>query len=550
MRCSADGTGHLTETSRVAPMDLTERFPAEYRESASWHTLQAADVLKQLATRDTGLSAGESLRRLQIHGPNELQAFARSSAWHTLAAQFKNVFVVILLVATLLSGLLGHGLEAAAICVIVLFAVLLGFIQEYRAERALEALREMAAPIGHAIRDGVELVVPARDLVPGDLIVLRAGDRVPADARVTMALNLSVDEAALTGESAAVDKSPAPLEEPDLSLGDRRNMAYAGTLITRGRGQAVVVATGMSTEFGRISRLVQTVESGRTPLQDNLDRLGAILGKAALVIVAVIVALGVWRGVPPLEMFIFGIALAVAVVPEALPAVVTISLAIGVRRMVKRQALVRRLPVVETLGSTSAICSDKTGTLTRNEMTVRRVSTGDGALDVTGVGYAPVGEFLEDGIAVPPARSVTELLRAALLSSDARVLLDERERWHVEGDPTEGALVVAAEKAALDQSSVNAAQPRRHEIAFTSERRRMTTLHEMADGSLVAYSKGAVDAVLPDCATWEREGAKLHCTHPIVRRCWPSSATWPRTASASSRLRANGTRVPTMQSGR
>ena len=477
--------------------------------SASWHTLPTADVLKELGTDDTGLSPGEARRRLEIHGPNELQAFERSSAWHTLAAQFKNVLVVILLAATLLSGLLGHGLEAAVIAVIVLFAVLLGFVQEYRAERALQALREMAAPIGHAIRGGVELAVPARDLVPGDLIVLRAGDRVPADARVSVAVNLSIDEAALTGESAAVDKSSTPLGEPGLPLGDRRNMAYAGTLITRGRGQAVVVATGMSTEFGGISRLVQTVESGRTPLQENLDRLGSILGKAALVIVAIIVVLGMWRGIPPLEMFIFGIALAVAVVPEALPAVVTISLAIGVRRMVKRQALVRRLPVVETLGSTSAICSDKTGTLTRNEMTVRHISTGDGSVDVSGVGYDPVGEFLKDGVPVQPLPSVIELLRAALLSSDARVLLDERGRWHVEGDPTEGALVVAAEKVRLDQSSVNEAQPRRHEIAFTSERRRMTTLHDIGGGSLVAYSKGAVDAVLPDCTTCERDGREV-----------------------------------------
>jgi Ca2+-transporting ATPase len=275
----------------------------------------------------------------------------------------------------------------------------------------------------------------------------------------------------------------------------------------------------MSTEFGRISRLVQTVESGRTPLQENLDRLGSILGKAALVIVAVIVVLGMWRGIPPLEMFIFGIALAVAVLPEALPAVVTISLAIGVRRMVKRQALVRRLPVVETLGSTSAICSDKTGTLTRNEMTVRRISTGDGSVDVCGVGYDPVGEFLKDGVPVQPVPSVIELLRAALLSSDARVLLDERGRWHVEGDPTEGALVVAAEKVRLDQSSANEAQPRRHEIAFTSERRRMTTLHDVGSVSLVAYSKGAVDAVLPDCATWERDGRE-DPLHQSDREAW------------------------------
>ena len=478
-------------------------------EFASWHNLESADVLNQLTTPEAGLSVDEARRRLEIHGPNELQAFERSSAWHTLAAQFKNVLVVILLAATVLSGLLGHGLEAAVIAVIVLFAVLLGFIQEYRAERALEALREMAAPVGHAIRGGIEVAVAARELVPGDLIVLRAGDRVPADSRVTIAVNLSIDEAALTGESAAVDKSPVRLDSADLPLGDRRNMVYAGTLVTRGRGQAVVVATGMSTEFGRISRLVQTVESGRTPLQENLDRLGSILGKAALVIVAAIVALGLWRGMPPLEMLIFGIALAVAVVPEALPAVVTISLAIGVRRMVKRQALVRRLPVVETLGSTSSICSDKTGTLTRNEMTVRQLGTADSVVNVSGVGYDPIGEFLKGGVAVQPAASVTELLRAAVLSSDARVLLDERGRWHVEGDPTEGALIVAAEKAGLDQAALNDQQPRRHEIAFTSERRRMTTLHDVGLGEMVAYSKGAVDVVLPDCSVVERDGREV-----------------------------------------
>jgi len=476
--------------------------------SAPWHNLEVPDVLERLATQTVGLSAEEARRRLELHGPNELLAVERSSAWRMLVAQFKNVLVVILLAATLLSGWLGHVLEAGVIAAIVSFAVLLGFIQEYRAERALEALRGMAAPIDHAIRGGVELAVPARQLVPGDLILLRAGDRVPADARVTLAVNLSIDEAPLTGESTVAEKSALWLDAADLPLGDRSNMAYAGTLVTRGRGQAVVVATGMGTEFGHISRMVQTVESGRTPLQENLDRLGSMLGQSALVVVAIIVALGVWRGMPPLEMFIFGIALAVAVVPEALPAVVTISLAIGVRRMVKRQVLVRRLPVVETLGSTSVICSDKTGTLTRNEMTVRRVASGDGVLDVGGVGYDPAGEFLERGVAVQPPATVTGLLRAGLLSSDARVLLDEHGRWRVEGDPTEGALVVAAEKAGLDQGALNDEEPRRHEIAFTSERRRMTTLHETADGSLVAYSKGAVDVVLPDCTTWEHGGGE------------------------------------------
>ena len=358
-----------------------------------WHSLDVAETLTRLDTTETGLTSAEATRRLAVHGPNELVAYARTSPWHTLAAQFRNVLVVILLVATLLSGLLGHGLEAAVIAVIVLFAVMLGFVQEYRAERALEALREMAAPVGNVIRDGAELAVAARELVPGDIVVLRTGDRVPADARITLAVNLAIDEAALTGESAAVEKTSDRLDAAAPPIGDKRNIAHAGTLVTRGRGQAVVVATGMSTEFGHISRLVQTVEAGRTPLQENLDRLGALLGKAALVIVGVIVAAGLWRGLPPLEMFMFGIALAVAVVPEALPAVVTISLAIGVRRMVKRQALVRRLPAVETLGGTSVICTDKTGTLTKSEMTVRRVATADGVIDVGGVGYDPAGEF-------------------------------------------------------------------------------------------------------------------------------------------------------------
>ncbi|MGE0392967.1 MAG: cation-translocating P-type ATPase, partial [Vicinamibacterales bacterium] len=470
--------------------------PATPRTEPPWHTASADDVLRRLRATPAGLTGAEAARRLAEHGPNELRAFARASAWHTLAAQFKNVLILILLVATLLSGLLGHALEAGVISVIVLFAVGLGFFQEHRAERALEALRAMAAPLGHVLRDGAEQAIPARDLVPGDVVLLRAGDRVPADARILQAINLAVDEAALTGESGAVEKTAAPVDRADAGLGDRLNMAYAGTLVTYGRGQAVVVATGMATEFGHISALVQTVEAGRTPLQENLDHLGSALGKAALVVVALIVALGLWRGLPPLEMFLFGIALAVAVVPEALPAVVTISLAVGVRRMVKRQALVRRLPVVETLGSTSVICTDKTGTLTRNEMTVRRVVTGDGTAEVDGVGYAPDGQVRMAGGAAVPA-SVVELLRAGVLASDARLVQDQG-RWRIDGDPTEGALIVAAAKAGLDADALNRDAPRVHEVPFSSERRRMTTVHEMA-GARVAFSKGAVDAVLGDC---------------------------------------------------
>ena len=475
-----------------------------------WHTLPVDRVIEHLATALTGLASAEAAQRLHVHGPNELQALNRTSAWHTLAAQFQNVLILILLSATLISGFLGHTLEAVVITVIVLFAVLLGFIQEHRAGRALEALRDMAAPLAHVLRDGEEAAVPARDLVPGDVVVLRAGDRVPADARLTQAVNLAIDEAALTGESAAVQKTARPFDDARLPLGDRKNMTYAGTLIAYGRGQAVVVSTGMSTEFGRIARMVETVEASRTPLQENLDRLGATLGKAALVVVAVVVAIGLARGLPVIQMLMFGIALAVAVVPEALPAVVTISLAIGVRRMVKRNALVRRLPIVETLGSTSVICTDKTGTLTRNEMTVRQLLTDEHLLELSGAGYDPTGHFLDADRIVDAPPDVRTLLRAGVLASDAR-LVTRKGRWQVEGDPTEGALVVAAMKAGLNPADLNEQDPRVAEIPFTSERRRMTTLHTTTAG-VVAYSKGAADDVLASCTSQLRSGDEVPLT--------------------------------------
>jgi len=465
-----------------------------------WHAQSVDVLLRTLGTTTAGLGAPEVAVRLGVYGPNELQAIEGASGWRTLAAQFQNVLIVILLAATVVSGLLGHALEASVIAIIVLFAVLLGFIQEYRAERALEALRTMAAPVAHVVRDGLERSIPSRDLVPGDLVILRAGDRIPADCRITTAVNLAMDESALTGESAAITKTSTALPEEQLPIGDRRNMAYAGTVVTYGRGQAVVVATGMSTEFGAISGLVQTVQAGRTPLQENLDTLARLLGKAALLVVTLIVALGLWRGLPLLDMLIFGIALAVAAVPEALPAVVTISLAIGVRRMVKRNVLVRRLPVVETLGSTTVICSDKTGTLTKNEMTVRELFTGNQMMTVSGAGYEPVGTFrdADDQGAIDAA--TLEVLRAGALASDATLRRDG-QRWHIDGDATEGALVVVAAKAGLDQASLEQRFPRIGEIPFSSERRRMTTLHTHAGRSL-AYSKGAADVVLDSCSYW------------------------------------------------
>lgn len=449
------------------------------------------DVLAAFGSAPGGLTPDEAAARLERYGPNEIAAAGRVPPWRILLDQFRNVLIIILLVATVISVALGEGVESVVILVIVVFAVLLGFVQEYRAERAIDALRELAAPTATAVREGREVEVPAQDLVPGDVILLETGDRVPADARVLRSVNLKVDEAALTGESEAVRKSIAPLEE-DLAIGDRVNMVHAATAVTYGRGLAVVVATGMATEVGTIATLLETVETGRTPLQQNLDRVGTVLARAAIVLVLVVAGLGLLRGQELVDMLLFGIALAVAVVPEALPAVVTISLAIGVQKMVKRNALLRRLPAVETLGSTSVICSDKTGTLTRDEMTVRRLHVGGEVVEVSGSGYDPSGEFRGGDAAI-----IVPLLTAAALASDAR-LVQRGGAWDIEGDPTEGALVVAAAKAGLAKEDLDRAQPRIDEIPFTSETKRMTTLHAV-DGGVRAYTKGAPEVVLPRC---------------------------------------------------
>jgi Ca2+-transporting ATPase len=475
---------------------------------SDWYQQETDVVLRQLDTSfEAGLSSEEAARRLAEYGPNELQAAERISPWHILLQQFKNVLIIILLIATALSAFLGHGIEAIAIAVIVLFAVLLGFVQEYRAEKAIEALRQMAAPTATILRDGEEVELPASEIVPGDITLLRAGDKIPADVRLIEAINLQVEEAALTGESMPVEKQTVPISGANLALGDRRNMGYAGTVATYGRGRAAVVATGMGTEFGKIADMLQTIETGRTPLQENLDKVGGVLARAAFVIVGIIVALGLFRGQDFIEMLIFGVALAVAVVPEALPAVVTISLAIGVQRMVKRNALMRRLPAVETLGSTSVICSDKTGTLTKDEMTARKIHVGGQMLTVSGAGYEPHGQFSLNGQMLEPTESMKRLLRAAALASDAHIVHNESDkRWHVKGDPTEGALVVAAAKAGMTKPELDRAFPRVNEIPFTSETKRMTTLHKTPDG-MVAYSKGAPEIILESCThEWTAEG--------------------------------------------
>jgi len=475
----------------------------------AWQALDAREVAARLdVSPGSGLGRQEAARRLALYGPNALQAARRISPWRSLAAQFRNVLIIILLMATALSALLGHVVEAVAITVIVVFAVLLGFVQEFRAERAIEALRAMAAPHATVIREGREVSIPAQECVPGDLLVLTPGNRIAADGRLVEAVNLQAQEAPLTGESVPVEKHAGTLHEEDSTVSDRRNMVHAGTTVTYGRGLAIVVATGQHTEFGRIAQMLLEVEPGRTPLQANLDRLGQWLARAALLVVALIVALGLLRGQPFIEMLVFGIALAVAVVPEALPAVVTISLAIGVQRLVRRRALMRRLAAVETLGSTSVICTDKTGTLTRDEMTVRRLYVAGRFVDVAGSGYVPEGAFSIDGevldVASPAADatagSVRGLLEAAVLVSDARLLRDgPRGGWTIRGDPTEGALVVAAAKAGVHKHELDVSLPRVHEVPFSSESKRMTTLHEGAEGGLIACSKGAPELLLASC---------------------------------------------------
>jgi len=481
----------------VKPFNNLER--RKNMQSQSWHTLTRDEAYTKLNTGPEGLNAVEAAKRLLESGPNELQAAHRVSPWEILLEQFKNVLILILLGATLISLFLGHGIESVVIAIIVLFAVVLGFVQEYRAERAIEALRQMAAPTATVLRDKTETKIPAREVVPGDVILLRTGDRVPADARLLETINLQIEEAALTGESVPVEKHTQALEKGDLPVGDRKNLVYAGTAVTYGRGRALVTATGMNTEFGKIAKMLQDVESGKTPLQQNLDKVGTVLARAALVVVAIIVALGLMRGQPFVEMLIFGIALAVAVVPEALPAVVTISLAIGVQKMVKRNALIRRLPAVETLGSTSVICSDKTGTLTKDEMTLRRLYCSGQMIGISGAGYAPEGAFSVNGSSLgEPLPALRQMLTAAVLASDTYLVQTESGSWDIKGDPTEGALVVAAAKAGLQKDALDAAHPRLQEIPFSSETKRMTTLHD-AGGSMTAYAKGAPEVILAGC---------------------------------------------------
>lgn len=474
-----------------------------------WHHLTVDETLKEVDANLEGLSATEAAERLTRYGPNTLRETKGISPWEIFLGQFKNFLIILLLVATVISLLLGETLDAIVIFAIVIASAVLGFYQEYRAEKALEALKAMSSPTATVVRNGEEMEIPSADVVPGDIMLLAAGDRMPADGRLIEAINTRLDEASLTGESTAVSKDARAVLPEDTPIGDRKNMVFAATVMTYGRGQAVVTATGMDTEFGRIAKMLQEVEEEPSPLAVKMDYIGKRLGVACLIISAVVMGLGVLRGNPILEMFIWAVSLAIAAVPEALAAVVTGALAIGVQRAARRNAIVRRLPAVETLGCTTVICSDKTGTLTKNEMTIRQLYAGGRVIEVGGVGFEPLGNFTADSQPVDAASDPTlkRMLLAGMLCNDAW-LVQANGSWRIKGDPTEGALVVAAAKAKLNAGELRQGWPRIGEIPFESERKRMSTVHQPPDGEPVAFVKGAPELILERCTHWERNGQR------------------------------------------
>jgi Ca2+-transporting ATPase len=469
-----------------------------------WHSLDVPEALKALESDPRrGLSNDEVTRRLATHGPNELKKEEKISPWTIFLGQFKNILIIILLVATVLSAAVGEIFDATLIFVIVVFCALLGFFQEYRAEKALEALKKMLSPTVRLIRNGREQDVPSKDLVPGDILLLEAGFKIPADARLIENASLKCDEASLTGESMPVAKDIGRLAA-GVRVADRTNMVFTGTIVTYGRGKAVVASTGSRTEFGKIAEEVAAVEVEKTPLEKRTAEIGKWLGIISLGICLLITVFSIVRqamvGTVDLPfvvtMIMFAISLAVAAVPEALAAIVTGALAIGMHQMAKNNALIRKMPAVETLGCTTVICSDKTGTLTKGEMTVRKVHVHGRAVEVTGAGYAPEGEFKGLDPEDAAARANLELLlKAGVFCNDSS--LDEIDgRWAVKGDPTEGALVVAAAKFGLNPTELRLENIRVEEIPFSSERKRMTTLHRMQDGRVLAFLKGAPELVL------------------------------------------------------
>jgi Ca2+-transporting ATPase len=481
-----------------------------------------------------GLEEDEAARRLAAAGPNELEEKPRPGFLALLLAQLKDFLVIVLIAAAIVSIVLGEWVDAGAIILIVILNAVIGVVQNSKAEEALAALKKMAAPETRVLRGGATLAIPARELVPGDLVLLEAGNYVPADVRLIEAVNLRVEEASLTGESVPVEKNTAVTLPEEAPLGDRCTLAFMGTMVTFGRGRGLVAETGMRTQIGLIAAMLQEEEHEDTPLQKKLTQMGKLLGIAALAICGLVFLIGVLEGRPILEMFMISVSLAIAAVPEGLPAIVTICLALGMREMIKRHALIRKLPAVETLGSATVICTDKTGPLTQNQMTAGKLYADAEILDLTGEGYHPEGEVQKDRkrAELREYPSVRLLLQAGMLAGDAHLEMADSSapnggKWRMVGDPTEGALVVAAAKAGLHREKVESLYPRAAEIPFDSERKRMTTIHSVppaeslrakdaaaidSGSPFVAFVKGAPDLLLERCTAFLEKGKRRSMT--------------------------------------
>lgn len=479
-----------------------------------WHHLQAAAALAAVEGSSEGLSEVEAGRRLDEQGPNRLTPSRRRGVLLRLLSQFHNVLIYVLLGAAVVTALLGHGVDSGVILGVVLINAVIGFLQEGKAEKSLDALRSMLSLRAVVLRGGRRQEIAAEELVPGDIVMLTSGDKVPADLRLLTARNLRIEEAILTGESEAVEKDPAAVAEQAL-IGDRRSMAYSGTLVVFGQGRGVVVATGDVTEIGRIGQLLAAVETVETPLLKQMAGFGRWLTAGILVLAAATLLFGILvHGEPAGEMFLAAVGLAVAAIPEGLPAIMTITLAIGVQRMAGRNAIIRRMPAVETLGALTTICSDKTGTLTRNEMTVQKLVTAEQTIEVSGIGYAPHGGFMVDGQELDPA-TLADIAHVALLCNDA-TLREQAGEWKLDGDPTEGALLTLAIKAGFDLHQVTATLPRLDAIPFESEHRFMASLHHDHHGHVIVLVKGAPERVLAMCARQRQDGADA----PIQAGYW------------------------------
>lgn len=485
-----------------------------------WYEHSSSNIEELTQTNlNEGLTEEESLERLSEYGANELEERDSPSALLVFLEQFKDFMVVVLLAATLISGLLGEYVDAITIILIVLINGILGFVQERKAEKSLEALKELSAPKMNVLRDGVWRQIPAKEVVFGDVAKFDSGDRIGADVRLVTANGLTVEESALTGESVAVEKRPEPLAGEDLAVGDQENMVFMGTMVARGSAVGVVVGTGMNTEMGKIAGLLQSEEALQTPLQQRLEQLGKVLITASLGLTALVVIIGVLQGQDLYKMFLAGVSLAVAAIPEGLPAIVTVALALGVQRMIRKRALVRRLPSVETLGCATVICSDKTGTLTQNQMTVTRLWSGGKSWNVSGTGYEPEGDFYEDDrkIDVRDRKPLLQLLTFGMLCNNAEITMQEK-KYVVNGDPTEGALASAAIKAGLTREALSHEFRVIQEFPFDSERKMMTVIAESKNGDRFVVTKGAPDVLLTKTNEWLWNNRQERMTDQFKKR--------------------------------